>query len=510
MTDLLWTLVFVQVAMGGADTLFHHELTQRLAWRPSQATELRLHGVRNLAYAVMFAALGWSKPLGGAALALIGLMVAELLITLWDFVEEDRTRALPASERVLHTLLTLNYGVVLAGLIPLLLDWANEPTGVERAYYGVWSWLCAIASVGVILSGLRDLAAARRTSRLAETDPAKLATALVGRRSVLVTGGTGFIGRRLVAALVAAGHDVTVLTRRPAAAATLPAPLRIVTRLDQLPATTRIDAVVNLAGEPISNAPWTRGKRLRILRSRLACTREVVRLVARLREPPEVVISGSAIGWYGLRGDEVLDERADGSPCFSRDLCLRWERAATPLQDLGVRLVLLRTGLVLAAEGGMLSRMLTPFELSLGGPFGRGLHWMSWIHRDDLVRLIVHAIATPTLEGPLNGVAPEPVRNRDFARALGHALHRPALLPAPALPLRLALGDFAEELLLRGQRVLPAEALASGFRFTYGSLEAALAAIVGAPKPEPHSIWRRAARQTQALASSGMDGRARR
>jgi uncharacterized protein (TIGR01777 family) len=487
MTDLLWTLVFVQVALGGSDTLFHHELTQRLAWRPSQAVELRLHGVRNLAYAVMFTALGWSRPLGGAALALVALMIAELVITLWDFVEEDRTRALPASERVLHTLLTLNYGVVLAALIPLLLQWAERPTAVEPAYYGAWSWLCAIAAVGVILSGLRDLLAAGRAPRLAETEPARLATALAGRRSVLITGGTGFVGRRLVAALVAAGHEVTVLTRRAGASADLPAPLRIVTSLGQLPAAARIDAVVNLAGEPISDAPWTRRKRLRILRSRLAVTREVVRLIRRLKEPPEVVVSGSAVGWYGLRGDEALDESADGRPCFSRDLCLRWERAAAPVQDLGVRLVLLRTGLVLAAEGGLLSRMLAPFELGLGGPFGRGDHWMSWIHRDDLVRLIVHAVATPTLEGPLNGVAPDPVRNRDFAGALGRALHRPAFLPVPALPLRLALGDFAEELLLRGQRVLPAEALASGFRFTFPNLDQALRAVVGAQPVRPRN-----------------------
>jgi uncharacterized protein (TIGR01777 family) len=480
MTDFLWILLFIQVAMGGSDTLFHHELTQQLAWRPSQAVELKLHGVRNLAYAVMFIALGWSRPLGAAALGLIALMVGELVITLWDFVEEDRTRALPASERVLHTLLTLNYGVVLAALVPLLLKWAAEPTGVEPAFYGAWSSLCAVAAVGVILSGLRDLAAAARTRRLAETDPAKLATALAGRRSILVTGGTGFVGRRLVAALVAGGHEVTVLTRRPAAAAALPAPLRIVTSLDQIPAAARIDAVVNLAGEPISDAPWTRAKRLRILRSRLTVTREVVRLVARLKEPPEVLVSGSAIGWYGLRGDEALDEGSDGTPCFSRDLCLRWEKAAAPVQDNGVRLVLLRTGLVLATEGGMLSRLLTPFELGLGGPFACGSHWMSWIHRDDLVRLIVHAIATPTLEGPLNGTAPEPVRNRDFAKALGRALHRPALLAVPPQPLRLVLGDFAEELLLRGQKVLPAEAVASGFRFTYPTLDRALETIVGA------------------------------
>jgi hypothetical protein len=246
MTNLLWTIVFLQVAMGGFDTLYHHELTERLAWRPSQAGELKLHGVRNLAYAAMFAALGWSEPHGAAALLLMALMVGELLITLWDFVEEDRTRKLPATERVNHTLLTLNYGVVLALLIPLLGRWAVPPTGIVPAYYGVWSWLCGVAVVGVIVSGLRDLAAVRRAARIRPCDAAPLAGALKERESILVTGGTGFIGRRLVAALAGAGHDVTVLTRACASAAELPAPIRVITSLDQIAADMRIDAIVNL------------------------------------------------------------------------------------------------------------------------------------------------------------------------------------------------------------------------------------------------------------------------
>ena len=205
-------------------------------------------------------------------------------------------------------------------------------------------------------------------------------------------------------------------------------------------------------------------------------------LIARLAVRPAVLVSGSAIGWYGLRGDEALDEASGGVDGFSRKLCLKWERAAAPAAALGVRLVLLRTGLVLGVEGGVLSRMLTPFEFGLGGPFGDGRHWMSWIHRDDLVRLIVHAIVTRSLEGPLNGAAPTPVTNGEFAAALGRVLHRPAMLPAPAAPLRLTLGDFAEELLLSGQRVLTAAAMRSGFRFDFPALDGALAAIVGAAK----------------------------
>jgi uncharacterized protein (TIGR01777 family) len=494
MTDLIWTLVFAQVAMGGFDTLYHHELTERLAWRPSQAGELRLHGVRNLSYAVMVMALGWSRPQGALAVALIALMLAELVVTLWDFVEEDRTRKLPASERVTHTLLTLNYGVVLALVVPLLAGWATNPTALVPASYGVWSWLCALAAVGVIVFGLRDLAAADRTNRIVAADPVPLVQALAPGRSILVTGATGLIGRRLVAALVGAGHEVIVLTRDRATAADLPAPIKIVTDLDQIAADTRIDAVVNLAGEPISDGLWTPAKRRRIVGSRLAVTRAVVALIGRLERRPEVLINGSAIGWYGLRGDEVLDETANGADCFSRTVCRRWERAAMAAQDLGVRVVRLRIGIVLAIDGGALSRMLTPFEFGLGGPFGAGRHWMSWIHLDDLVRLIAHAIATPGLQGAVNGTAPEPVRNAAFAQALGRALHRPALLPAPAAPLRLALGAFADELLLKGQRVVPAAALASGFAFAYPTLDGALGAIVGskAVRPKPDASQHRA------------------
>ena len=514
MTDIIWMLVFVQVAMGGFDTVYHHELTERLAWRPSQVGELRLHGVRNLAYAVMFSMLGWSEPHGNAAVALIALMAGELIVTLWDFVEEDRTRRLPASERVTHTLLTLNYGVVLALVIPLLMRWAVLPTVILPAYHGVWSWLCGIAAVGVTASGLRDLAAARRSARIIPGDAASLADALLRPCAVLVTGGTGFVGGRLVSALVAAGHDVTVLTRARANAAELPAPIRVVTSLDQIPVDARIDAIVNLAGEPISNGFWTLRKRRRILRSRLQVTRDVVRLIERLVVRPSVLVSGSAIGWYGLRGDEELNETAEGANCFSRRLCVRWEREAMVAAELGVRVVCLRTGLVLAAEGGLLSRLLTPFEFGLGGRFGDGRHWMSWIHRDDLVRLIIHAIASPALVGPVNGTAPGPVSNKVFVAALGRVLGRPAVLPVPGWPLRLMLGAFADELLLGGQRGAPVAALGSGFRFVYPDIDGALAEITGAaiagrqftviqPAIPPHRARRRSDRSFRRPGQAG-------
>lgn len=477
MTTTLWSFVLVQMLLGLTDTLFHHEGTERLAWRPSQRRELQLHGSRNLLYAVLFAALGWFEPKGVLATALIILLAVELFITLWDFVEEDRTRKLPATERVLHTVLTLNYGVILAMLVPLLLGWAGQTTALPGADHGWIGWLCAAAALGVSVSGLRDLAAAHRAPYLAGMTAANLAAGLAGRQHVVITGGTGFVGSRLVAALGGAGHQVTVLTRNRASAADLPAPVRIVTSLDQIGADERVDAVVNLAGEPISNGLWTKAKRQRIVQSRLDATRACVALIARLETKPAVLVSGSAIGWYGLRGDEALDEAsAARDDNFSHQICAQWEQAAA---GAGIRTVLLRIGLVLDSSGGMLARMLTPFEFGLGGPFGSGKHWMSWIHRDDLVRLIVHCIADPSLEGPVNGTAPAPVTNRDFTKALGKALRRPAVLPVPAWPLKLVLGDFAQELLLSGQRVLPQRAQASGFSFEYPDIAAALRAVVG-------------------------------
>ena len=481
MTDLLWGFVFIQMLMGAFDTIYHHEGTERLAWRPGQQTELTLHGVRNLAYAVLFAMLGWTGPQGLWAAGLLALLLVELAITLWDFVEEDRTRALPATERVTHTLLTLNYGVILALLVPWLWSSAALPTRLAPAYHGPMSWFCAIAASGVIISGLRDLDAAMRARRLRATPARDLADALAGRRHVLVTGGTGFVGQRLVASLAAAGHEVTVLARNPRKAGDLRRNgiVHVVQSLAEIADNAAIDAVVNLAGEPLANGPWTLAKRRRILASRLRITRDINRMIARLVCKPDVLVSGSAVGWYGLRGDELLGEAAAGKACFSRRVCAAWENEARRAEDHGVRVVRLRIGLVLDRSGGLLARLLLPFEFGLGGRIGHGRQMMSWIHRDDLIRLIVHAIATPALRGPVNATAPRPVTNAEFSAALGRALHRPALLPLPAQPLKRALGDFAEELLLGGQNVVPAAALASGFRFTYPVIGPALAQICG-------------------------------
>lgn len=480
---LLWTLLAVQILLGLADTLYHHELTQRLAWRASQRRELCLHGGRNLLYAGLFLALAWLQPRGIWAMALIAVLLAESLITLWDFVEEDRTRSLPASERVLHSLMAINFGAILVLLLPLLFTWAGAESALPPVSYGLWSLFLTAAALGVFLFGLRDFLAARRAPALRSDDPQEIWDGGLWdgetRRHILVTGGSGFIGRRLVKALVARGQAVTLLTRDARRTLALPMPLRIVTDLEQIDTGERIDAIVNLAGEPVASGLWTAEKKRRILRSREAGTRRVVALIARLTRKPEVLVNASAIGWYGLRGDEKLRENDDSRPCFTQEVCSAWEREALKARAQGVRVVRLRIGLVLGHEGGLLASLLPSFEFGLGARLGNGRQWMSWIERDDLVRLILLAIADRSLAGAVNGTAPNPVRNRDFTKALGRTLGRPAVLAAPAGPLRAVLGAFADEVLLGGQRVLPAKAEAHGFVFRHPRLDDALRKALG-------------------------------
>ncbi len=217
MTSLLWILIAIQVVMGAFDTFYHHELTERLAWRPSQRYELMLHSLRNMLYALLFLVLGWLEVHGVLAMLIIAVLAAEIVITLMDFVEEDMSRKLPASERINHTLLAINYGAILVLLLPVLFDWAAQPTGIKSAYTGSLSLIAAAAAVGAALFGLRDFAAARRLARMTCTPAAGLleklpARKLPARQTVLVTGATGFIGSRLVAALGGAGTSAGAAT----------------------------------------------------------------------------------------------------------------------------------------------------------------------------------------------------------------------------------------------------------------------------------------------------------
>ncbi|HVE87807.1 MAG TPA: TIGR01777 family oxidoreductase, partial [Myxococcales bacterium] len=232
------------------------------------------------------------------------------------------------------------------------------------------------------------------------------------------------------------------------------------------------DAAVSLAGATISQR-WTASTKKRIVDSRVQATSAMVEGALRAGTV-KVLVSASATGFYGARGDEVLDERSGPGGDFTAHVCSAWEDAARPAEQAGLRLAIIRIGVALHTSGGALQKMLPPFKLGLGGPLGHGRQWMSWVHRDDVVSLLLHALQSPQASGVLNGTAPEPVTNADFTRALGRALHRPAFLRAPATALRLALGEMST-LLLDGQRVVPRRTLETGFHFAYPTLDAAFA-----------------------------------
>jgi uncharacterized protein (TIGR01777 family) len=295
---------------------------------------------------------------------------------------------------------------------------------------------------------------------------------------VLVSGASGLVGRTLVPLLTTQGHTVVKLVRRAPAGPDEAGwdPLKGTVDLTGV---GRIDALVNLAGAGIADGRWSVPRRREILESRVSGTRTLVRALARLPEPPAVMINASAVGFYGDRGDEILTEASAGGRGFLAEVCSAWESELAAATALGVRTVALRTGLVVTPAGGGLARLLPLAALGLGGPLGSGQQWLGWITPDDLSGLILAAMGDPRWSGPVNAVAPEVLRQREFARMLGKVLRRPAVLPAPAWALRLAVGEMANELLLGSARVEPARALALGFAFRHGSLLPALTHMLG-------------------------------
>jgi uncharacterized protein (TIGR01777 family) len=294
---------------------------------------------------------------------------------------------------------------------------------------------------------------------------------------VAVTGTSGFVGSALVTELRAAGDVVSRLVRgAPHAAGDVA--WDVATGAVDAQALGAADAVVHLAGESVAAGRWTRRRRREIAASRGPATERLCRALAALPQPPRTLIAASAVGFYGSRGDELLDEDSAPGSGELASVAQQWERATRPLADAGARVVNLRIGLVLDAHGGALRRLLLPFRCGLGGRIGSGRQWLSWITRRDLVRAIRFALATTALRGPVLATSPHPVTNREFTAVIARALHRPALLPVPAFALRLALGVMADELLLASQRCAPKRLLAAGFPFEHAALEAAMAALL--------------------------------
>jgi uncharacterized protein len=303
---------------------------------------------------------------------------------------------------------------------------------------------------------------------------------------VLVTGATGFVGTKLVHELMREGHSVVVLSRNgEKAKAKLAAPVTAYSwnpseACPPAAALEGVQAVFHLAGEGIAEKRWSKEQKRRIYDSRVLGTRHLAEAIAAMEGPkPSALICASAIGFYGDRGDETLTETSALGTGFQPKVCGDWEKEAQALSRSGVRVVLLRIGVVLGREGGMLKRVLPIFKTGLAGPLGNGRQYLSWIHADDLVGILLHSLKDPALNGPLNAVAPGVATNAEFSRELGKALGRPAFLPAPALVLKLALGEMSE-LLLGSQRVQPEKAIRSGYTFKFPTLPAALADLVPA------------------------------
>jgi uncharacterized protein len=300
---------------------------------------------------------------------------------------------------------------------------------------------------------------------------------------IVIAGGSGFLGTALADALVQQSHEVTVLSRQAPSELPRRTGVRYLTWTPNGEAgawKSAIDgatAVVNLAGESIAAKRWSDAQKRRLRDSRLHATKSLTTAIRQAKQTPGVLISGSAVGYYGDRGDETLTESSAPGSDFLADLAVEWEAAASAAAAV-TRVALIRTGIVLDKRGGALPKMLPPFQMFAGGPLGSGRQYMPWIHKDDWVRLVTWSLTQEGMRGAVNANSPSPVTNAEFSKALGRALHRPSVMPAPAFALRLALGEMAEALLLSGQRALPVRATDHGFAFRFTNIDEALAAVL--------------------------------
>lgn len=291
---------------------------------------------------------------------------------------------------------------------------------------------------------------------------------------LLITGGTGFIGQRLCPQLLNAGYDLTVFSRQgDADVRSRCGRVRPLHRLEDIAGLPDIDGVINLAGEGIADGRWTQKRKQALRDSRIAFTHELMDHLSRRDQKPPILVSGSAIGFYGSQGDEPVTEDTPPKNEFTHQLCRDWENAALRAQDWGARVCLSRTGVVAGPQGGFLQRMLLPFRLGLGGRLGSGEQYLPWVHRTDVIAALIWMLETPEASGAYNVVSPQPATNTHFTRTLGAILHRPTIFPVPAPVLRMGFGEMST-LLLDGQRAQPERLEAAGFRFEFSQLEKAL------------------------------------
>ena len=468
-------LLIAQGVLGAIDTIYHHEITVALPRCPGAKQELAIHAIRALLYGVVFASIAHIEFHGGWVLSISTLVAIEVGLTLWDFVVEDNSRKLPATERILHTILAINGGALFGLYAWQLAQWWHLPSELVNTNYGWQGVVLTLFALGVAVSGIRDGLAAIRLGK-ATTKP----NPFVGltHRTLLITGGTGFIGEALVNQLLDAGHDVTVFARDPLHAAYLfDGRARCIRDIATLDCAEHFDAVINLAGAPVVGPRWNTRRKAQLLASRLNTTQALLNWTSKAHSRPETWIQASAIGYYGVRqAGEVLDENSAQGNGFMAELCARWETAAQAVDALGVRRVTFRFGLVFG-PGGALTPLLLPYRLGFGGRLGGGLQVMSWIHRDDLLKLIAEAMKNKTknktMSGTYNAVAPEAITQSQFAVTVGQVLIRPVWLHLPAAFIRWIAGEMAQ-LFVDGQRVTPKRLLDGGFQFRYPTLKSAI------------------------------------
>ena len=292
--------------------------------------------------------------------------------------------------------------------------------------------------------------------------------------NILVTGGSGFIGKKLCAEFKKSAHNIFVTSRRGGSSEDI-----LIWNPPQLISSniiSNIDVVINLAGEPIAPKRWTEDRKRSILASRINATRAIVRSIERSDTKPKLLISASAVGYYGAHEDEIITEEIPAASDYLADVCVRWEAEALKAEELGVRVVTVRLGGVLEADGGALAQMVPVFKFFLGGPLGNGNQWFPWIHLDDVVGIIIYALENEDVSGPVNATAPDPVTNKEFSNVLGRVLGRPSCLTVPAFVVEYMLGELSS-VLLTGQRVVPEKILKAGYKFKYPELNEALTAI---------------------------------
>jgi len=470
MMDLMINLMIVQVLMGAFDTIYHHEIKVALPQSQGAGLELSIHAVRAILYSAVFLGLAWYQWGGYWAWLLVGIVLIEVLLTLWDFVIEDTTRLLPASERVTHTLLAINGGAVFVLLATELPEWLAMQNGFYEVNYGWRSWFLTLGAIGVAVSGLRDGLAAWAVQRL----DLKLNLDLGQHRRVLISGGTGFIGSALVRELLHNMHDVTLISRKPVAAAIqFKGKVRAVSSVDELDANESFDVIVNLAGAPVVGMPWSLQRKKAMTRSRLGMTRGLIDYVKRSQQKPSVWVQASAIGFYGTDSRQSYHDASPVGTGFAADLCSQWEAIARELDDLSIRRVTLRFGLVFGRSGGSLPMMLMSFKMGMGAIIGDGKQHMGWIHIEDLLRLIALSINDETIQGDYNAVAPDCPTYQQFAHAAGRMLHRPVWMSIPAVLLRKLLGEMAS-LFVDGPIIIPRRLEDKQFEYRFPDLRSAL------------------------------------